>query len=76
MDASQPTVMEEIVRGAANWIMPAKPKGPIVDKKDVRKYSHLLNASPDHKSAMYLRIPPPTDKSLAVKTFYNANNVA
>jgi hypothetical protein len=63
------------VRGAANWIMPAKQKGPIVDKKDVRKYRNIPNASPDHKTAMYLRIPPPTDKSLAVETFYNDSSL-
>jgi hypothetical protein len=67
--------MEEIVRGAAKWIMPAKPKGPIVDKREVRKYRNIPNASPDHKTTMYLRIPPPTEKSLAVETFYNTNYV-
>ncbi len=74
VDASQPTVIEEIVRGAANLIIPHRQqRGPIINKKDVKKYQNVPNASPDHKTAMYLRIPPPTDKSLAADTFYKTN---
>jgi hypothetical protein len=58
VDASQLTVMDDIVRGAANFF---RKKSPIINKKELKKFSKLKNLDPEHNRAMYLRIPPPTD---------------